>query len=214
MLESLESRTLLSVTLEDGLLTVTGTEQADHLFIARNPTTNQFVVNDNGTPTAFNPADVTAVRLIGLGENDRIGVGPGVNRPIDIIGGEGDDYLTGGPGHERILGNAGNDRIAGGGGGDLLDGGANDDFIVGGPGPDHMLGGPGSDHFDAVDHFADSIDGGEDEDFARISRGDRALNVEHVFVVPPHQPSGVFADQLDDSGDTIDLAEQMIDEIA
>lgn len=210
MLESLEARRFLSVTLENGVLTVTGTELADHLFIARNQTTGQFVVNDNGTATSFAPDDVTSVVMNGLAENDRIGVGPGVNRPIRISGGEGNDLLTGGPGRELIFGDAGNDRINGGGGGDALNGGADDDFITGGPGQDHMVGGPGSDHFDSVDAFMDALDGGEGEDFARIGRGDRALSIEHVFVARP-QPTidlGFAPDELVDG--VLDQATELV----
>ena len=77
------------------------------------------------------------------------------------------------------------DLLAGGGGGDEMFGGDDDDRIVGGPGQDRMNGGDGDDRFDAVDTFADLLDGGDGEDYARISRGDRAVNIEHILVRPP-----------------------------
>jgi hypothetical protein len=66
-----------------------------------------------------------------------------------------------------------------------LIGGEGDDGLVGGPGHDRMFGNAGSDHFDAVDTYGDLLDGGDGEDFARISVGDRTLNIEHVQVRPP-----------------------------
>src|SRR3712207_8933711 len=51
-LESLESRRLLSVTLEAGVLTVTGTDQADQLAVGRSPT--MIVVNEDRKSTRLN----------------------------------------------------------------------------------------------------------------------------------------------------------------
>jgi Ca2+-binding RTX toxin-like protein len=181
--ESLESRRLLSVSLEDGVLTVTGTEDADQLGLGRNQT--QIVVNDNGTTSTWNPTEVTSIVVLGLGGNDQIAVRAAMGRPVTLDGGEGNEAIHGGAGRERILGGAGNDRLAGGGGGDILEGGDDNDFISGGAGQDRMLGGSGDDHFDAVDTFADLLDGGDGEDYARISRGDRAINIEHIIVRPP-----------------------------
>ena len=106
-------------------------------------------------------------------------------KPISIDAGAGNEAVHGGTGRERILGGAGNDLLNGGGGGDVLDGGADNDLIVGGVGEDRMLGGAGNDRFDAVDRNADLLDGGDGEDYARISVGDRAINIEHIQVRPP-----------------------------
>jgi len=183
MFETLESRRLFSVTLTDGVLTVTGTESADQLVVGRNDT--MIVVNDNGTASQWNPAEVSSIAINGLGSDDQIGVRPGVFKPISIDAGAGNDAVHGGTGRERILGGAGNDLLNGGGGGDVLDGGADNDLIVGGVGEDRMLGGAGNDRFDAVDRNADLLDGGDGEDYARISVGDRAINIEHIQVRPP-----------------------------
>ena len=214
MLESLESRRLLSVTLDQGVLTVTGIDGADQLAVGRNPTTNMIVVNDNGTPSSFDPADVQRVVINGLDGNDRIGVGPGVMRPIAIDAGAGDDSVNGGSGPEHIMGGPGNDRIAGGGGGDVLAGGDDDDAIVGGAGSDTMLGGDGADRFDAVDLSADLVDGGAGEDYAAISRGDHTINVEHVRAVPPHHPGESLLDLPTDLADKIASADQLVNELA
>ena len=181
--ESLESRRLLTVTLVDGVLTVAGTEESDQLVVGRNDT--QIVVNDNGTSSTWNPAEVTSIVVNGLGGDDQIAVRAGVFKPITIDAGAGNDAVHGGTGRERIIGGAGDDLLAGGGGGDEMLGGDDDDRIVGGPGQDRMNGGNGDDRFDAVDTFADLLDGGDGEDYARISRGDRAVNIEHILVRPP-----------------------------
>lgn len=192
MFDLLESRRLFSVTLTNGVLTVTGTEDADQLAVGRTDT--MIVVNDNGTASSWNPAEVMSIAVNGLGGNDEIGIRPGVFKPIQIDAGAGNDRVHGGTGRERILGGLGNDLLNGGGGGDLMEGGPDDDVIVGGAGEDRMLGNAGNDRFDAVDYNADQLDGGEGEDSARISRGDRAINIEHVIVVapPPHEPGNVL----------------------
>ena len=204
MFDALESRRLFAVTLTDGVLTVTGTEEADHLAVGRNET--MIVVNDNGTSSNWNPAEVTSIVVNGLGGNDEIAILRGVYKPITIDAGAGDDRVHGGSGRERIFGGIGRDLLNGGGGGDLLEGGADDDVIVGGAGEDRMIGNAGNDRFDAVDYNADLLDGGEGEDFARISRRDRAVNIEHVIVVSP--PSGVNL-VADDQNTTEDLSQML-----
>jgi len=180
--QPLESRRLLSVTLEAGVLTVTGTDAADQLGVGRSAT--MIVVNDNGTSSEWDPAQVQSIVVNGLGGNDQVTVVRPVGKPLTANGGEGDDALRGSAGRERFLGDAGADRLFGGGGGDQLDAGADNDTVVGGPGADRMLGGTGNDRFDAVDRDRDLVDGGEGEDSARLNRGDRAQNVEHVIVGP------------------------------
>jgi len=196
MLESLESRRLLTVTLEAGVLTVTGTDNADTLGVGRNAT--MIVVNDNGTSSEWNPADVTSIVINALGGNDQVAVMRPIAKPITASGGAGDDALRGSPGREKLSGDAGNDRVFGGGGGDLLDGGADNDALVGGAGPDRMLGGDGDDRFDAVDRDRDMIDGGAGDDTARIDRGDRAQNVEHVIGGPRPPTSATVTDEKND----------------
>jgi Ca2+-binding RTX toxin-like protein len=182
-LEYLESRRLFTVTLTDGVLTVTGTDDGDQLVIGRNQT--QIIVNDNGTASNWNPDDVTHIVINGMAGDDQIGVRPGLFNPINIDAGAGNDTVHGGTGRERIVGGPDDDVLFGGGGGDDLIGGDGNDSIVGGAGSDHMLGGAGDDHFDAVDRFNDALDGGDGDDFARLSHGDHAINIEHGVVRPP-----------------------------
>lgn len=202
MLEQLESRRLLSVTLDNGVLTVTGTEDHDQLAVGRS--TTMIVVNDNGAHHSFNPADVNSIVINGLGGADRIGIGPGVNKPITANGGGGNDYITGGTGPEHLNGDAGDDKILGGAGNDVIDGGADNDYLSGGPGMDVIRGGAGNDHINAVDfHPGDMIDGGDGEDYARVDPGDHVINVEHVMG-PPHSNGGSVIGGGGDESGTID----------
>ena len=196
MLQSLESRRMLSVTLEAGVLTVTGTENADQLGVGRNMT--MIVVSDNGTTSEWDPALVESIVINALGGNDQVAVVRPIAKPITANGGAGDDSLRGSAGRERLNGDAGADRLFGGGGGDLLDGGGDNDVIVGGAGPDRMLGGDGNDRFDAVDRDHDLLDGGAGEDWARVNHGDRANNIEHVLVGPPRPTSATLDDKADE----------------
>ena len=196
MLQTLESRRLLSVTLENGVLTVTGTEDADQLGVGRN--TTMIVVNDNGTTSEWDPALVDSIVINALGGNDQVAVGRPIAKPITANGGAGDDAMRGSAGRERLNGDAGADRLFGGGGGDLLDGGDDNDILVGGAGADRMLGGNGDDRFDAVDRDHDLLDGGDGEDSARVNRGDRAHNIEHILVGPPRPTSASVDDKNDE----------------
>ena len=189
--QPLESRRLLSVTLEAGVLTVTGTDAADQLGVGRNMT--MIVVNDNGTSSEWNPADVTSIVINALGGDDRVTVARPVAKPITANGGAGDDALRGSLGREKLNGDAGADRLFGGGGGDILDGGADNDTLVGGAGADRMLGGDGDDRFDAIDRDIDQLDGGAGDDSARVNQRDRTQNVEHVVIWhrPPFSTTAV-----------------------
>ncbi|MBX2852319.1 MAG: PKD domain-containing protein [Phycisphaeraceae bacterium] len=53
------------------------------------------------------------------------------DRPADIFGGAGNDWIRGGQGDDTIVGGDGNDFIGGHGGRDLLIGGEGSDFVVG-----------------------------------------------------------------------------------
>lgn len=194
MLQSLEPRRLLTVSLDNGVLTVTGTDDADQLGVGRS--TTMIVVNDNGTTSEWDPALVESIVINALGGNDQVAVVRAIAKPLTANGGAGDDMMRGSAGRERLNGDAGADRLFGGGGGDVLDGGDDNDVIVGGAGPDRMLGGNGDDRFDAVDRDRDLLDGGAGEDWARVNRGDRANNVEHVIVGP--RPISASVDDKDD----------------
>lgn len=139
MFESLESRRLFSASLVDGLLTVEGTAGADIVDIFGS------TITINGTAQVFNMEEITSV-IVKLGEGDDTFTG-GMDRPITIFGGMGNDTLQGGLGAEAIHAGKGNDILRGSFGNDTLFGGEGDDQMFGGRGNDLLNGGLGADLF-------------------------------------------------------------------
>lgn len=145
MLEPLEPRQHLSTTLTRGVLTVTGTHNADAIAIAAGKRT--FVVHDNGEQTSFATDRVKLVRIHGLRGNDSIIVSPRFTIRCSIEGGGGNDRIGGGARDDTIFGQAGNDTLVGNGGTDYLDAGPDDDLLVDtqDAAPDVLHGGSGID---------------------------------------------------------------------
>jgi len=103
--------------------------------------------------------------------------GSGVTVDLDALGaddgaaGEGDTVLsdfegiTGSPFDDTLFGNEGRDILHGLGGTDTILGGIGDDIIVGGAGSDFLFGEGGADSLEAVDGFADTLNGSANTDF-------------------------------------------------
>jgi Ca2+-binding RTX toxin-like protein len=132
MLESLEHRTLLTVTtsFQNGVLTVTGDHADDIVHIVADGHGSIVVSDAHHILRTVSVHDLVQTNVnLGLG-NDQLGVG-GVLAPMNIHGGDGNDVLTGGSGHDQIFGDAGDDVIyADDGAVDLVDGGAGTDTAV------------------------------------------------------------------------------------
>jgi Ca2+-binding RTX toxin-like protein len=120
-LEQLEERTLLAsgiyAALNDGVLTVVGTDGPDTIVVRQTPAG---VTLDAGTEHHFY-LDVSRADIFGVGGDDKIYVdtsaiaGTGI-KPVDA-------FVDGGAGNDTIVTGAGNDTIFGGAGNDYLDGG-------------------------------------------------------------------------------------------
>ncbi len=165
--ESLEPRSLLSASLREGVLSITGGSGKDQILLSLNaPDADRLLVSQNGRVRSFELADVTAIVVNGRGGHDLIELDQG-NGPIEIP-----TTLLGGNGNDTLIGGAESDRLDGGTGNDLLRGQAGDDFILGGVGSDDANGGNGDDTVsgDAGDdtlighHGEDSISGGAGDD--------------------------------------------------
>src|SRR5215212_4550131 len=97
--EPLERRALLSVVLENGLLSVFGTE-ADDTIKVENRTGLAIIVTLNGQAQTFDLASVTAVKVRGFQGNDTITVGSitpaseSTGRKVDVAGGAGNDTIN------------------------------------------------------------------------------------------------------------------------
>lgn len=99
------------------------------------------------------------------------------NRPDELFGGAGDDYLSGKKGNDDLLGGAGSDWIEGGPGNDKLWGGDKSDHFYeearssGEDGNDVLLGGEGDDYLDGGPG-RDKLDGGAGSDTYIVGNGD------------------------------------------
>src|SRR5262245_33365148 len=108
---------LLAAGIDNGVLTITGTDGADTIVVSQVGT--DIVVDVNGVQTPFDADEVFAIRIDALGGNDTVTVD--VNRPTTILGGAGDDLLVGSDGgFDEIIGGPGVDTMIGRGGDDVL----------------------------------------------------------------------------------------------
>lgn len=155
-MERLEPRTLLSATLVDGVLTLTGTDGNDVIEVSAGPGAGQVVV---------------------LGVE---GVGPGtlftgVNRLV-VSAGAGQDQILLGGGMLDALGAALGSHLRGGEGDDLIIGGDGDDVLAGGAGSDFLIGGGGANTAD----FSDAISGVTVDILAERAVGGDSDMIRHI----------------------------------
>ena len=76
--------------------------------------------------------------------------------PLNLVGGDGADFLSGDAGDDMLSGGAGNDTLYGGGGNDILSAGTGRDTLHGGVGDDILK--------PSLDYSSIVIDGGNGED--------------------------------------------------
>lgn len=187
--ESLERRSMLSATFDDGtgILTLVGTESADVISLS--------VVKQNGTVVngsvkvrgvagvAKNEVftDVSGVVIQSLGGNDKVIIGSGLKNvsggllAVTVEAGNGNDVVQGGDGDDTVLGGFGKDVLKGGRGDDSIDGGGDNDKVFGDDGDDVCLGGSGRDDVRGG-RDNDSLYGGDDDDKVFGDDGDDDLD--------------------------------------
>ena len=158
--ESLEARTLLTTfTLDNGLLTVNGTDNNDNIEVRDNGNGEYRVIV--GADAGLVPiSDVDRIQVIARGGNDRIELS-GIHVGAEIGAGAGDDTVFGGFFNDTIRGAGGNDELHGSRGQDFVDGGSGDDTLEGDAGNDTLFGANGEDVLEAGSGH-DSIVGGTD----------------------------------------------------
>jgi hypothetical protein len=180
MFEILESRQLLSASVSNGILTITGSDHAERINVVQRGAA--VIVHEGTSVTRFaKKQHVSSIVINALGGNDRIKVTSKLNATID--GGDGKDQITGGAGSDVLLGGNGNDRILGQAGNDSVSGGA---------GRDVLFGGAGDDVIDAFDTEADQIAGGAGSDSARVdTQTDTAWNIEDYLSVTTNSSGSV-----------------------
>ena len=147
-----------------------------------------FTIVSNGARTRFDRTNLglfnldigeTTERLTvnGLGGNDTMGAGAGLNGKILLT-------LNGGTGADGITGGDGSDLITGGDGNDTLNGGDADDRIVGDRGDDTMVGQGGDDTM--VWNNGDNSDKMDGEAGADATEVNGAVAQGDAFVVAPN----------------------------
>ena len=157
MMENLEMRRFLSVSLDDGVLRIVGTSGGDNIEVQKRADDNELRVELNRDETEYPLVSVNRIVIRGLAGNDRIeyswrdgrldvpgNLGGGDGNDF-IEGGNGNDTISGGRGNDRIQGRSGNDSLSGGGGNDIIEGAGGDDVLRGGDGDDNLSGGRGND---------------------------------------------------------------------
>ncbi len=156
LLERLESRTHLSVTLVNqqfnvngvnlsvGVVRVLGSASNDIVGVWLNRS-NQLVVTENGKDYIFDPSAVGRVYFEGREGNDRIEISANLKLRLEAYGGAGNDTLIGALAHDSLVGNGGDDYIAGGAGNNTMRGALGSDRLFGGAGSDVIYGGVGDD---------------------------------------------------------------------
>src|SRR6266568_2920574 len=164
IVETLEQRRLLSVSLHGGMLAIKGTKRADDIQIE--VAHSSVMVTMNGSSKSFNLSDIRKIRALGGKGNDNIhfnSAGGTLSVPMTLMGGVGNDTLVGGSGDDVLKGGAGDDSIQGNAGDDSCDGGAGNDSLEGSSGDDDLEGGAGNDDCDGGQGH-DSINGGKGSD--------------------------------------------------
>jgi Ca2+-binding RTX toxin-like protein len=145
-LETLETRRLLSASLSNGVLTLTGTEAADNFYLNAAPG-GKLGVYESGKPNVF--FTLTSVKKIVAklgGGDDALFITAVVGtQPSSIDAGAGNDNITAGDGNDTITTGDGNDIVNAGGGNDSVDTGAGNDQLAGGNGNDTLTAGAGVD---------------------------------------------------------------------
>jgi Ca2+-binding RTX toxin-like protein len=175
------------VAVVDSQLVVTGSGDVNDIIDIR-PTAFGYEVHDArdeitvgpgcGTPTprlAYCGFLIVSVKVDGGAGNDLIGLWD-VDLPVEMIGGEGNDFLEGGRVADSVSGGAGDDGIVGGEGNDLLTAGDGADVVQGGQGTDTIQGGAGDDVLEGESGDGNVVLGGEGRDLLRGGPLDDRLN--------------------------------------
>lgn len=166
MFQALESRTLLSATVDDGELLVEATSSADEIIVGVED--GAYFVEINGDHKSFPEWNVDRIIVRGLGGSDLIDASE-IPIPLVLNGGPGNDTLLGGTADDRLAGGSGDDSLDGGEGGDHLKGDAGRDTLQGSDGNDTLLGSAGNDRLFGGEN-CDYLNGGIGNDRLEAGR--------------------------------------------
>lgn len=147
--ESLDERSLMSLTLTNGLVELVGSTGPDVVTVT-SPAAGQvrIVSGATGNDETFSLSEITGILIRVRAGDDQVTVNPSITLGVEIRGWAGNDTINGGGGGDTILGGGGNDYLNGRGGNDSLRGQHDDDFLLGGAGDDTLDGQLGGDLLD------------------------------------------------------------------
>jgi Ca2+-binding RTX toxin-like protein len=182
MLENLENRRLMSAVLNNGLLTITGTEGNDRIEVDTAGGT-VYVFENNILSRAFPDVQVTTITVNALGGADYVKMWPSTTQRASINAGAGNDTVYASNSADTVYAGAGADRVEAGGGNDFISGEGDNDTLYGGAGNDSiydalgnniMYGEAGNDVLQAGSG-ADYLDGGTGNDVLSGQAGSDTL---------------------------------------
>src|SRR5258706_5324932 len=108
MIEFLENRRLLSASVANGVLTITGTDKADHINVVQRGAA--ILVHQGNSITRFAKKDhISSIVINALAGNDQIKVTSKLGATID--GGDGQDLIIGGNGADMLIGRTRHERL-------------------------------------------------------------------------------------------------------
>jgi Ca2+-binding RTX toxin-like protein len=165
-IETLDARRLLSVSINTGVVMVTGTTGDDVITLEHRADVAKIVVTVNGTETPFTASEVTKIIVSSGDGNDKIVCSSrdgGMWVPTYLRSGNGNDTVRGGYGKDTIYGGSGRDNLRGSYSSDVIDGEGDADWLFGDNGNDLIRGGDGNDDLDGGAHN-DTLEGGAGED--------------------------------------------------
>lgn len=204
VVETMEQRRLLTASMTNGILNVTGTSGNDVVYMYYTGyQTNNWAVNVNGIVDWSGPAaSVKGFNVFTGAGNDNISINPIDAPPATLLGGDGNDTLQGTNDDDSLDGGAGIDSIVGNEGNDTLIGGTETDYFTGGEGNDSCDGGDGADYFWA-DGGSDTYIGGLGNDIMDYTAATDPLSLTLDDVANDGGPNWGYADNLTSSLETI-----------
>jgi Ca2+-binding RTX toxin-like protein len=193
MVESLESRRLLSVSLQNGTLLITGNNKNNTVDVSYSQFLGKVVVTDTilgqlPMIKQFGKNQIKKIKITGGGGDDILNVLNMGKVPIYFDGGAGNDIfntISSTMGKCTLIGGAGDDQLTGGSAGDVIDGGAGADRLFGNAGKDTLTGGTGIDLIEggigddtifAKDGAQDTVKGMDGLDKGRVNPVENALH--------------------------------------
>lgn len=117
VIEALEERRVLSISMEGSVLVLRGTANNDMLTVWARTDEQLLDIDENDVWHTVSLVGVTGIRIEGGDGHDELGAMPLANvfLPMTISGGAGDDTIIGSRGHDVLRGGSGEDDISGSG---------------------------------------------------------------------------------------------------